>query len=371
MPPNEMHAIAAVIDLAAAAVVAARAAVLAAVGDMQLAAAMAAPQQAGEQRLAAADRAAAHEALAVGVVADQALVPLELRPANVTLVVVADQNLPGAAILAEAAHDPLAAGLDRDAAAGAPEGIGAGVDRVRQHVMEGVVDRQLPDHLAAFRTIFDRRQGQALLAHPEVDLADRLQLGELGEDERDRLLDAPIRDPSRCDRARSSDSRSPTVRKSSPRRAFCFRASSERWRNSDSSISLIVPFMPSSRRSFGMPRIVDAVLVDDQRADQAAELQQRVPVAPVAGEPRRLDRDDGADPTLADRGQQLLEAGPGDAGAGAAEIIVDDLHGGPAQRAGAIGQGRTAGAGSRGCGEPDRPSTGGRRRRRCGRGAQA
>jgi K+-sensing histidine kinase KdpD len=36
-----------------------------------------------------------------------------------------------------------------------------------------------------------------------------------------------------------------------PRRAFCFGASWERWRNSDSSSSLIVPFMPSSKRSFG------------------------------------------------------------------------------------------------------------------------
>ena len=85
-------------------------------------------------------------------------------------------------------------------------------------------------------------------------------------------------------------------------------------------------------------RIVDAVLVDDQRADQAAELQQRVPVAAVAGEPRGLDRDHGADPALADRGEQLLEARPGDAGAGAAEIVVDHLDGGPAQRAGAIGK---------------------------------
>ena len=61
-------AIAAMVDLAAPAMIAARAAVLAAIGDMQLAAAMAASQQAGEQRLAAPDRAAAHEAFAVGIV---------------------------------------------------------------------------------------------------------------------------------------------------------------------------------------------------------------------------------------------------------------------------------------------------------------
>jgi hypothetical protein len=81
-----------------------------------------------------------------------------------------------------------------------------------------------------------------------------------------------------------------------------------------------------------MPRVVDAVLVGDQRADQAAELEQRVPVTAVAGKPRGLDRDDGTDPPLADRGEQLLEAGAGDTGAGTAEIIVDHLHVRPQER---------------------------------------
>jgi hypothetical protein len=34
-----------------------------------------------------------------------------------------------------------------------------------------------------------------------------------------------------------------------------------------------------------MARIVNAVLVGDERADEIAELQQRVPVAAIAGEP--------------------------------------------------------------------------------------
>ena len=64
-----------------------------------------------------------------------------------------------------------------------------------------------------------------------------------------------------------------------------------------------------------------------------------MPVAAVAGEPRGLDRDHGADAALADGGEQLLEARPGDPGAGAAEIVVDHLDGGPAQRTGAIDEG--------------------------------
>ena len=88
MPPNEMQAIAAVIDVAAAAVIAAGIAVHAGVGDVQLATAMAAAQQAGEQRLAPAQRTAAHRVLAVGVVRDQAEVPLVVRPAQITLMVI-------------------------------------------------------------------------------------------------------------------------------------------------------------------------------------------------------------------------------------------------------------------------------------------
>ena len=87
-----------------------------------------------------------------------------------------------------------------------------------------------------------------------------------------------------------------------------------------------------------MAWVVDAVLVNDQRADQAAELEQRVPIAAVARQPRSLDRDHGADPALADRGEQLLEARASDPGTGAAEIIVDHLDRGPAKRTGAVDQ---------------------------------
>src|SRR3954452_2947693 len=168
----------AMVKVAATAVIAPGAALRAAVGDMELAAAA---QEAGEQRFAAPHRSAAHEALAVGVVADQTLVPLELGPANVALVVVEDQSLPGAAILAEATHDPLAAGLDGEATAGPPEGVCAGVNRVGQHVGEGVVDGQLRGDASALAPIPDRRQWQARVAHPKLTLPNRLQLGKLGE----------------------------------------------------------------------------------------------------------------------------------------------------------------------------------------------
>ena len=54
---------------------------------------------------------------------------------SIVLVMVDDQHLPVLAFLAVTAHDALAAVLDRHPAAGSPEGVGAGIDRVRQHVM--------------------------------------------------------------------------------------------------------------------------------------------------------------------------------------------------------------------------------------------
>src|SRR6478752_4094927 len=136
---------------------------------------------------------AAHRVLAVGVVRNQAEVPLMVRPAQITLMMVRDQHLPILALLLEAANHLLAAGLDADAAAGAPECIRAGIDWVGQNVQDRVVDRQLPLDQAAFGAIGDGGQRNALVSEPEVHLTHRLHLGELGEDERDRLADAPIR----------------------------------------------------------------------------------------------------------------------------------------------------------------------------------
>ena len=186
-------AIATVIDEAPLAVIAPGIAVLAGVSDMQLASAMATAQQAGEQSLAPAQRTAAHRVLAVGIVCDQAEVPFVVRPAQITLVVIRDQHLPVLALLLEAAHHLLAAGLDADAAAGAPEGIGAGIDRVGHDMQDRVVDWQLPLDQAAFDAISGGGQRDALVPEPEMHLTHRLHLGELGEDEADRLGNAPIR----------------------------------------------------------------------------------------------------------------------------------------------------------------------------------
>ncbi len=69
--------------------------------------AMAAAQQAGQQRIAAAHRSAGHQSLAVGIVSDQALVPSELLPRDVSLVVIGEQHLPLCLRTTKATDDPL------------------------------------------------------------------------------------------------------------------------------------------------------------------------------------------------------------------------------------------------------------------------
>ncbi len=85
-----------------------------------------------------------------------------------------------------------------------------------------------------------------------------------------------------------------------------------------------------------MARIVDSVLVDDERADQSTELDERMPVAAVSGKTRRLDREHSADTALADHCEQPLEAGTHEAAARAAEVVIDDIDVTPAKLLGAI-----------------------------------
>src|SRR5215510_5951515 len=90
-------------------------------------------------------RGAAQKPLAVGVIGDQLLVPLELGPGNVALVVVTDQNLPAAPVALHAPDHALAPILDRHPSGPAAERVGTGIDRVGQHVVNRRIDGQAPD----------------------------------------------------------------------------------------------------------------------------------------------------------------------------------------------------------------------------------
>src|SRR5262249_23672843 len=87
-----------------------------------------------------------------------------------------------------------------------------------------------------------------------------------------------------------------------------------------------------------MARIIDSVLVDDDRGEQSTELDQHMPVAAIAGETRGLDREHRADVSGADCADQTIKAGAGDAASRAAKVIIDDLDASPAELPSAIGE---------------------------------
>ena len=116
-----------------------------AVADTKLSSAPRAAKETDQQRFATANGAAAHEPLAVGVVGNQGLIPLEVGPGNIALVVIGDQNAPASPIALHIPQDVLSPVLDDDAHRSTPEGVGAGVDRVGQNMMHGRVHRRFPD----------------------------------------------------------------------------------------------------------------------------------------------------------------------------------------------------------------------------------
>src|SRR5438874_11162944 len=113
---------------------------------------------------------------------------------------------------------------------------------------------------------------------------------------------------------------------SSPRRAFERAASSILARRMPSSNSLMLPFIPSNKRSLGATRVIGTVEIDDARLDERTELQKVMPIAAVPGEPRGIEAKNGANLAGAQPSDELLKSGPGDGAARrATEVVVDDF----------------------------------------------
>ena len=286
-----------------------------------------------QQGFAGADGPPAHKALAVGVVGDQLLVPLELRPANVTLMVLRDQSLPAAPVALHASNHALAPVLDGYAGSPAAKGVGARINWVGQHVMDRRIDRQTPDDSVGGRSLSRSGQKDLLLPAPHQDLADRLKLRKLAKHQCDGLLYAAIRILLDTVSAGLHVADRHGEEEFAPARLLLHRF--DRALPKDRELHLAHrAFHAEQEPIIGRGHVVDAVLVDDQRADQAAELQESVPVAPIARQSRRLQREYGADAAFANRGQKLFEARPPAAGARSAEVVVDHFDVRPAKLAG-------------------------------------
>lgn len=221
-----------------------------------------------------------------------------------------DQHLPLRLCAAEAANHPFAPVLHADPAAGATEGIGPAVDRVGQQVMDGVVDRQLPHDARPLGGRLDRRQPDPFLTQPEVNLPDALELGELAEHQAERLADPQVRvygdaivaGLDVADRHGEEQFAAPRLLAQSLQGTLA----------QDGQFHLAHRALHAQKKPVvGQLRVVHAVLIGQQAPHQAAELQQRVPVPAVAGEPRRLDgqHDDPAQAVSPDDADTLAAPG--------------------------------------------------------------
>src|SRR5262249_23244258 len=86
-----------------------------------------------------------------------------------------------------------------------------------------------------------------------------------------------------------------------------------------------------------LPRTVPALAVDDERVREPAEIQELIPVAIVARQPRDIQADDRAGVPQTDLGHQALEAGSArGGGARLPEVVVDHDDLAPAQAPGVI-----------------------------------
>jgi hypothetical protein len=68
-----------------------------------------------------------------------------------------------------------------------------------------------------------------------------------------------------------------------------------------------VPFRPSKKSVVHQPRFIYSIGVDDEGADERAQIDQMVPVATVARESGCLDAEDGTDAARAHARDEPLE----------------------------------------------------------------
>ena len=100
--------------------------------------------------------------------------------------VIDDQDLPFATVLSKAPNHTLAPISNTDPATAPAKRIRPGVNRVGQDMMDGVVNRQFPNQAASIiDCIVHRRQQNAFLPYPEMNLSNALDFREFLEYEPD------------------------------------------------------------------------------------------------------------------------------------------------------------------------------------------
>ena len=313
----------AIVQPASAAAVAGNGVLRAGVAKRQLASAAMATEQPREERVAMFGRAM----MPAGgdIAADHGADRFEPLPAHVAVMGVRHQRQPIRPRLAANLHAASSAISRRDSRS--TIGIGAAINGVLDHPVDGRVGRSPPGHIP-IRLL--HRQIEIMLMEPKQRLARAAQLRDLVEDERDGLLHPPVRIllvtvAVLHEADGRGDDQFPTAR----------LLISGRQRALAEKIKLVLveaPLEPEEESVVPVPGRIHRLLINQHCVDHAAHLDELLPIPAVARKARDFAGAHGADLAEADLRNHPLEARAlHAAGGGATEILVDDLNLRPAE----------------------------------------
>src|ERR1700730_10432689 len=259
------------------------------VADHQLASATPAADKAGDQSVAVLRRsvmsARGH------VVAHHLADRLRPLPADVTLMDAWDQRQPfGSRLTTAAGSDHACCCIISCRDTTLTIGVGAAVDRVLDHPVDGRIVRPAPDHLAIMAL---GGQVQPMLDEPEQGLPDTAELGDLVEDEDDGFLDTaigillePVADLHEADRGSDDEFAAPGLLIAGRQGTLAQKIE----------LILVEAALQSQQQPVvALTRRVDHLLIDQHGIDDAAHLDELLPVTAVAGETRDFPRRDRTD----------------------------------------------------------------------------
>ena len=284
-------------------------------------AARAAQCHALQQRGAVARRCGARATTEAGVVLVQPpLVLLEGVPAQIALVGVVQQDGP---LLARAL--PGGPPARRSALLGPPKDIRPGVARVVQYVQGTAVGQRVPHQLPHPRAV--RRpagEAESLGVERRDHRARRSVAATRRKQQRDRVAHLPIGIELHVVGGIVDEAHGEPDPQLPP--AGFGEVASLQPRAQQVQLRLAHRALePQQEPIVEVRRIVDAVFVEDQRIGEGADLEEPMPVAAVAGQPRYLEPHDDPGLTQAHLGDQALEAGAARRrGGGDAQVVVDD-----------------------------------------------
>ena len=178
--------------------------------------------------------------------------------------------------------------------------------------MTAVIGRRLPDDLVDVDVPAHDRHLDVRRPQPEEDLPRAAEFAELCEHHADGLLhvlvgidlDLARLAPAEAGRKHELELAAPRLRVASRQPALPHQAEF---------VFRHRPLQAEQQAVVDNSWIVRAFGIDDERPRQRAQIDQVMPVPPVARQPRGLDAIDGADVAGADHRHQPLEAGAFDA----------------------------------------------------------